>query len=109
MHKPFIFAALALTLMTGVALADESSPAPAAASADWQAHLRARFQKADVNGDGQLSAQEAQQGMPRVYKHFNQIDTAGKGYVTLQQIQEFVAARAAARHARGGTPADPGI
>jgi hypothetical protein len=30
--------------------------------------------------------------MPMVAQHFKEIDTAGKGYVTLDQIQAFAAA-----------------
>ena len=55
-------------------------------------HLMARFHKADVNGDGQLTREEAKNGMPRVYQHFSEIDTENKGYVTLAQIASFIEA-----------------
>ncbi|MFY1070223.1 EF-hand domain-containing protein [Pseudomonas juntendi] len=34
---------------------------------------------------------EATKGMPRVAQHFAEIDTDGKGYVTLDQLKTFMA------------------
>lgn len=51
--------------------------------------LMARFHKADVNGDGHLTREEAKQGMPRVYEHFAEIDTDNRGYVTVAQIASY--------------------
>jgi hypothetical protein len=66
--------------------------------AQFKEQLAARFAKADVNGDGHLTREEAQQGMPRIYQHFDEIDASKNGYLTLQDIQAFMMARAAAKH-----------
>ena len=36
--------------------------------------VQARFAAADKNADGQLSREEAQSGMPRVFERFDEID-----------------------------------
>jgi Ca2+-binding EF-hand superfamily protein len=46
-----------------------------------------RFAKCDINKDGKLTAQEAKGCMPRIYSHFSYIDSEGRGYVTVAQIQ----------------------
>jgi len=44
------------------------------------------FKAADTNHDGKLTREEAKAGWPEVYKHFDQMDTKKKGYVTQRQI-----------------------
>lgn len=53
--------------------------------------LEARFESADADHDGKLTPAEAQAGMPRVAKNFDQIDAAHKGYVTLYDIEQYLA------------------
>lgn len=53
--------------------------------------LEARFAAADLDHDGKLTRSEAQAGMPRVAAHFDQIDSAHLGYVTLEQIRQLAA------------------
>ncbi len=53
--------------------------------------LKQRFVKADINGDGALSRDEAK-GMPRVSAHFDEIDADHDGRVTLQEIAQVLAA-----------------
>lgn len=90
--------------MLGVLIAVSAAGAIQAADTDasrggqFKAQLAARFAKADVNGDGHLTRDEAQQGMPRVFAHFDEIDASKNGYLTLEDIQSFMAARAAAKH-----------
>ncbi|HEY4373908.1 MAG TPA: EF-hand domain-containing protein [Burkholderiales bacterium] len=57
----------------------------------------ARFTKADANGDGKLSKDEAK-AMPRVAKNFDAIDTDHDGFVTKAEIG---AAMAQARKGSG--------
>lgn len=45
-----------------------------------------RFKQADTNHDGKLTRDEAQAGMPEVYKRFDKIDTRKRGYVTERQV-----------------------
>jgi hypothetical protein len=52
--------------------------------------LPKRFAHADANHDGRLTREEARGSMPRVFAHFDRIDTAGRGYVTEKQIREAV-------------------
>jgi len=70
-------------------------------------HLMARFHKADVNGDGQLTRDEAKNGMPMVYRHFSEIDTDNKGYVTLAQIASYLEAHPQAARPRDSNPPSP--
>ena len=60
---------------------------------DTLATLKTRFAAADKNGDGKLTREECQAGMPRIYRGFDKIDADGKGYITLDQIVTFVANR----------------
>lgn len=45
-----------------------------------------RFKAADKNGDGKLTREEAQEGMPKVAKSWTRIDEDNKGYITLDQL-----------------------
>ena len=46
-----------------------------------------RFAKCDTNKDGKLTKEEANGCMPRIYNNFSYIDSSGKGYVTVAEIQ----------------------
>lgn len=59
--------------------------------------LKARFQVADANGDGRLTKAEAEGQMPLVHRHFEQIDSAGHGAVSLAEVERFAARTVAAR------------
>ena len=80
-------AVLAVFAMVGVSHADDTD-----ASSQRLQRLVNRFHKADVNGDGQLTREEAKQAMPHVYAHFAEIDTDHKGFVTLPQIASYLEA-----------------
>lgn len=96
------------TLFT-LALAGTLVAAPLAAQAQANAArlqklndaLTKRFNAADANGDGKLSHDEAKAKMPRVYDSFDDIDTSGQGYVTLQQLKQYLASQAAERRNGG--------
>lgn len=64
-----------------------------------QARSEQRFKSADANGDGRLTRDEAQKGMPGVARHFEQIDANKDGVVTMEELK-------AARKARGGPRKD---
>jgi hypothetical protein len=55
--------------------------------AERMAQLESRFKEADKDGDGKLTLDEAEAGMPRVAKNFDLIDNDKKGYVTLDEIK----------------------
>jgi Ca2+-binding EF-hand superfamily protein len=58
--------------------------------------LPKRFAAADTNKDGQLTKEEAKGKMPRVYEHFEAIDSQNRGFVSLQDIQLYAHEQAAA-------------
>jgi hypothetical protein len=98
-----VLMSLALMCLAGLAQADDSDAASPPGSPDARLQrLMTRFHQADVNGDGRLTAEEARQGMPRVYEHFADIDTDHKGYITLRQITAYLQAHAEQR--RHGAP-----
>jgi Ca2+-binding EF-hand superfamily protein len=66
------------------------------------AEMQKRFAAADKNGDGRLTKEEAQAGMPFVYKHFDEIDKNKSGSITLADIAAFAREQRAAR--KGATP-----
>jgi Ca2+-binding EF-hand superfamily protein len=49
--------------------------------------IKTRFAKCDKNHDGKLTKEEAKGCMPRIYDHFDYIDSAGNGYVTVAEIE----------------------
>jgi Ca2+-binding EF-hand superfamily protein len=86
--KSFIMSAVALMLMQSAAFAADTG-----SRGDRMAQLKARFDKADVNHDGQLTRDEAKTGMPRVYSQFDAIDTRHQGFVTMDDIKTFAAGK----------------
>jgi len=60
---------------------------------------RARFEAANVTHDGKLTREQAEQAhWMGLVRHFDDIDRDKKGYVTLQDLHEYAAARRAAQH-----------
>jgi hypothetical protein len=55
--------------------------------------LDQKFADADTDHDGKLTLAEAEAGMPRVAAHFKDIDSAGLGYVTRDQVKAYIAAQ----------------
>jgi hypothetical protein len=91
---------VALAAASAAAFA-QTSPAPD--TQDMRAKLTARFNAADTDHDGKLTREEAAK-MPMVARNFDQIDKAGEGYVTLDEVQAFARERAAARRAAKTAP-----
>ncbi|MBV8271550.1 MAG: EF-hand domain-containing protein [Cupriavidus sp.] len=67
--------------------ADQVPPMPPTSEA--KAMISQKFKAADTNHDGKLTREEAKEGMPEVYKRFDQIDVKKKGYVTERQIGAY--------------------
>jgi Ca2+-binding EF-hand superfamily protein len=86
--------ALAIAL---VAMAAGASAQDAGHARQMGAEMQKRFAAADKNGDGRLSREEAQAGMPMVYKHFDAIDKNKQGSVSLADIAAFAHELHAAR------------
>lgn len=74
---------------------------PEKCRAEMQARVAVRFKEADVNGDGRLSREEAQKGMPRLVRHFDRIDANHDGVVTLEELQAARKARFESHRGRG--------
>jgi Ca2+-binding EF-hand superfamily protein len=62
----------------------------------WLERLPERFAAADRDGDGRLTREEARAGMPGVYKRFDTLDRAKRGWLTLDELRQ-AASRAGAR------------
>lgn len=58
------------------------------------AKLRQRFTEADLDANGALTRDEARQaGLGWLVNHFDQIDTAGSGKVTFEDMRQYMAKR----------------
>lgn len=88
MHKPLLFT-LALSGMACFSVHAQASDDQRARMAQ---QLRARFAKADTDGDGALSREEAK-AMPRVASRFDAIDANHDGKVTMEEIGRYLAAQ----------------
>lgn len=82
---------LGLTSLFGaIAIASSDGTTPNVPAGDQE--VVARFKAADKNGDGKLTLEEAQAGMPRVAMAWDKIDLDKKGYITLEQLLVIVSA-----------------
>lgn len=111
----FLIAAGSAQAQTPSTTTAPSSPAPAAAPAAPPVtqtapaaaphavhHRRTRqeqFDAANTTHDGHLTQEQARSGMPAIARNFAAIDTAKKGYVTMDDIKAYYAGRRAARRA----------
>ncbi len=97
-------ALLLIPLLTAPAFA-ETAALPAAGS-----HARRgteqHFADANTSRDGKLTLDQAKLGFKSIAKSFPQIDVNRRGYVTLDDIRAWKAAKKAARQAakQGGAP-----
>lgn len=93
-NKSFISSQLALWGLTALfgatVLAQTNTAVPSVPTEDQE--VVARFKAADKNGDGKLTLEEAEAGMPRVAMAWDKIDVDKKGYITLEQLLIIVAA-----------------
>lgn len=83
---PVVLAAALAPLAT---LAQPPADAPEH-RAQMAQQMAERFKAADKDGDGALTRAEAEAGMPRLAKRFDDIDTAKTGKITLEQIRGFM-------------------
>ncbi len=104
----FLIAAGSAQAQTAPAAPAPATPAPIAAPATPAAaphaahHRRSRqqmFDAANATHDGHLTEEQARAGWPTIARNFAAIDTAKKGYVTMDDIKAYYASRRAAHHA----------
>ncbi len=74
---------------------------PEKCRAEAQERNRERFKRADTNGDGRLSREEAQKSMPQLARDFDRIDANKDGMVTLEELEAARKARAGASKGKG--------
>jgi hypothetical protein len=91
--------ALLLALPAAAALAQPASAA-AGRGERVREQLQQRFSAADANHDGKLTRDEAKAGMPRIAEHFDEIDAAHAGTITLVDIERWLVKQRAARKAQ---------
>lgn len=85
--------------------AQATTPPPPGAAPGQHESFIARFRAANTTNDGKLTLEQARAaGMHMIVNHFAQIDTAHKGYVTLDDIR---IARAARQQQQGKPPPPP--
>lgn len=104
-----VAAVTAMAVLSSIALAQQPAPdtahrhlQPQSSSVLTPAQRIARFQAADTDHDGLLSRDEAAAGLPRVARHFDEIDLTGSGRVSFGQIEAHVLRRSAWRAATVG-------
>jgi hypothetical protein len=88
---------LAAALAPLAALAQPPADAPER-RAQMAQQMAEHFKAADKDGDGALTRAEAEAGLPRLAKRFDDIDTAKTGKITLEQIRSFMQKQRQARH-----------
>ena len=80
--------------------------APPAAAHSGRQSAAEHFATANTTNDGRLTLPQATAGYKSIAKSFAQIDTARRGYVTMDDIKAWKAAKKAARQAAKHADAD---
>ena len=88
---------LAAALAPLAAMAQPPADAPER-RAQMAQQMAEHFKAADKDGDGALTRAEAEAGMPRLARRFDDIDTAKTGRITLEQIRSFLQKQMQERH-----------
>ena len=98
-----IVLALTATLLAGFGLASQASDGAAcpdrkARHEEMKAHMLEKLKAADTNGDGMISREEANAGLPQLARHFDRIDTDNNGLITMQEFEAAVKGLHGRRH-----------
>jgi hypothetical protein len=80
---------------------EECKANPEKCRAEAQARNEQRFKKADANGDGRLSREEAKKSMPQLARDFDRIDANKDGQVTKEELETARKPRAGAAKGKG--------
>ena len=76
----------ALALSVGVAVSAQTPPEQP--KGDRAHKMHERMKAADKDGDGKISRAEAA-ALPRIAKHFDEIDTNKDGFLTKEELQAY--------------------
>lgn len=88
--KKLITIAFLCIVSAGASAQTIAMPAASNARAEHAVEqLQQRFGQANTTHDGKLTRDQAAAGMPRVARHFDEIDVQRNGYITLPQIEAF--------------------
>ena len=84
---PFLPTAFGAVLLAGASVAAfaQSPPAPGEPSARARLAVEAAFSRADVNGDGRLSRDEAAH-LPAIALKFDDLDTNKDGFLSMEEF-----------------------
>lgn len=88
---------LAITAATLMARTASAEPTEGAGKGDRGQKMQQRLKAADKDGDGKISKSEAEASLPRLAKHFDQIDTNKDGFLTRDEMHAWHQKQAAAR------------
>ena len=80
--------------LAGIAAAQTAAPAQAPSDAMLQ-KMQARWKAADKNGDGVIDKAEAEAGLPRVARHFDQLDVNHDGKLSADELRAVAQSRMA--------------
>lgn len=86
---------IAAFLLGGISVVSSAQQGPMHASG--KAHMLERLKTADTNGDGMISREEAN-ALPKLSKHFDEIDTDKNGLISLQEFETAMKKLHALRH-----------
>ena len=87
------FVTVLLTASIGASVAFAQTP-PELPKGDRAHKMHERLKAADKDGDGKISRAEAV-ALPRIAKHFDEIDTNKDGLITREELKAFHDKRAA--------------
>jgi hypothetical protein len=106
MKHTLLAAFLVLPCLALPALAD---PAPTATGAPPKHHngrvtWTQKFAQANSTHDGHLTAEQAKAGYSSLFRHFAEIDTGNKGFVTVEDVKAWHKQRRTNRNVTGHNP-----
>lgn len=92
----YAFVAVLLSAGIGASVVFAQTPIepPKAERGDRAQKMHERLKAADKDGDGKISRAEAV-ALPRIAKHFDEIDTNKDGFITREEMKAFHDKRAA--------------
>jgi hypothetical protein len=84
-----------------------ASDSPAAPTAHKRLTMDQRFQQANTSHDGHLTLDQAKSGYKTVARHFAAIDQDKKGYVTEEDIRNYLKSQRALHHQSASSAHQP--